>query len=241
MATLHIQPDADLVVAEFAEWVAEQADESIARRGRFHWALSGGSTPQRLFSLLATPPWQERFPWPDTVLYWGDERDVPPTHPDSNFGVADSLLLRRLIDPPYGVLRWVTEYAPAQALADYRAKLQPLAESSQAPEFDVVLLGLGPEGHTASLFPHSPVLGRQDWVAHVWVPEHRSWRYTLSLDVINQAKAVAFLVTGREKREILAEIRSASPSADLPASLVQPKSPDDLHWFVDRAAGDIGD
>ncbi|MCL5063934.1 MAG: 6-phosphogluconolactonase [Firmicutes bacterium] len=233
MATLHIEADADDLVVSLAKWVSAQAEQAILERGRFSWALSGGSTPKQLFATMAEASQQSSFPWDKTDLFWGDERDVLPTHPDSNFGVADAILLRQLSVPPRGVYRWQTEYRPPAVLADYRAKLEFLAEGS-VPEMDLVLLGLGPEGHTASLFPHSPVLASQDWVAHVYVPEHATWRYTLTLSVINRARTIAFLVTGEAKAKIVQTIQTTPPDPLWPATMVA----DDgrLHWFLDRRA-----
>lgn len=235
MAELHIHRSAEDTVEAFTRWVEDIAAESIADRGRFRWALSGGSTPARLFDYLADPSRRSRFPWPETDLYWGDERDVHPTHADSNYGMTRNRLLVHLTPPPHAVLRWVTEYGPARALADYRRKLSWCPLSQGLPELDLVMLGIGPEGHTASLFPRSPALAAHDWVSHVWVPSHQSWRYTLTLPVINRARHVAFLVTGAGKRAIVRQVLDAEPTRDLPASLVEPVY-GPPHWFLDREA-----
>ena len=234
MAILHVQPAPSEVVAELADVLVTWATEAIQARGRFTWALSGGSTPQRLYALLHEEPWLSRFPWASTDLYWDDERDVPPTHGDSNFGAANRILLRHLPKPPHAIHRWITEYQPPAALADYRTKLYPWLQDG-LPQLDLVLLGIGPEGHTASLFPESPALDSRDWVAHVWVKIHRSWRFTMTLPVINHARHVAFLVTGKDKRAIVQTIRQSPPNVHWPASLVQPTG-GSLHWFLDEAA-----
>ncbi len=234
MAILHVQPAPSEEVAELADLLITWATDAIQVRGRFTWALSGGSTPQQLYDLLGEEPWLSRFPWASTDLYWGDERDVPPTHSDSNFGAANRILLRRLPKPPHAVHRWITEYQPAAALADYRTKLYACLQNG-LPQLDLVLLGIGPEGHTASLFPDAPALDSQDWVAHVWVDVHRSWRYTMTLPTINHARHVALLVTGQDKRAVVDTIRRSPPSAHWPATLVRPTD-GELHWFLDEAA-----
>ena len=233
MSHLHIQPNSAELIEEVYAFIKQLADQAISERGRFLWALSGGSTPKQLFSLMAQEGHQETFPWEHTDVYWGDERDVLPTHPDSNFGAADTLLLKRLDPRPHSVNRWLTEYRPPMALADYRTKLQPAVEDG-FPRLDLVLLGLGPEGHTASLFPNSPALGSADFVEHVYVAEHQSWRYTLTLPVINHARVVVFLVSGKTKANIVGEIRTTVPTPALPASMVEDR--DGLHWFLDQEA-----
>lgn len=235
MAELHVHASKPEVVEAFTRWVEQIAAESIVARGRFRWALSGGSTPARLFDGLAGATHQSEFPWSQTDLFWGDERDVHPTHLDSNYGMTRERLLMHLNPPPHGVFRWVTEYGPVQALADYRGKLSRCPIHKTLPNLDLVMLGLGPEGHTASLFPESPVLEVEDWVAHVYVPSHQTWRYTLTLPVINHARHVAFLVTGEEKRAIVRRVLGSNATRELPASLVQPVH-GPAHWFLDRDA-----
>lgn len=233
MATFHIQSSDDALVAEFETWVRAQAADAIEARGTFSWALSGGSTPKRLFARMAQSGGGNAFPWAKTDLYWGDERDVLPTHLDSNFGAAEAILLRTLQSSPRSINRWMTEYRPPEALADYRNKLQRQVEGPW-PRLDLVLLGLGPEGHTASLFPRSPALDSRDWVEHVYVPEHQSWRYTLTLPIINHARTVAFLVTGAPKAEVVKTILSTPPDAQWPATMVADEGR--LHWFLDQSA-----
>lgn len=143
------------------------------------------------------------------------------------------LLLARLKTPPWAIHRWYTEYSPPLALADYRAHLTANGTASYPPSLDVILLGLGPEGHTASLFPDQPVLQSHDIVAHVFVPSHHSWRYTFTLPLINHAHQIAFLVTGESKQAIISEL--FLEHCDVPAARVNPVH-GELHWFLDKAS-----
>lgn len=218
-----------------ARWIKSVADAAVAERGLFSWALPGGSTPRALFSLLASPAWLNRLPWRDTVLFWGDERDVPPTHRDSNYGMAQHTLISRLPVPPKGLCRWQTESTPPVALAAYRRDLARLPHPDGVPQLDLVLLGLGPDGHTASLFPGTSALESEDWVAHLYVPSQRQWRYTLTLPVLNQAGAVGFLTVGPDKAPAVRAVLNPDPKDPiLPAQRVRPKSP--VHWFLDTGS-----
>lgn len=233
---IHQHVTSTVVVEELAGWIVEQANEAIAQRGYFRWALSGGGTPQQLYSLMSQDTWQRKLPWNRTALFFGDERDVPPTHLQSNYRMVNHALLSSLHTPVWVIGRWHTEASPGEALALMENQLQKYLPRvpGQAPQFDVVLLGLGTEGHTASLFPESPVLASERWVEHVFVPSQDMWRYTLTLNTINQARHCAFLVTGSSKAEIVRDIMSRQ-SPNLPASLVEPRD-GQVHWFIDDAS-----
>ncbi|HBQ95756.1 MAG: 6-phosphogluconolactonase [Firmicutes bacterium] len=228
---IHISSSVDAVVADLAGWIVDIAGQASVDRGKFRIALSGGSTPKALYSLLAKEPFQDQIDWSRTEIFFGDERDVPPTHPDSNYHMANETLFSRLRRPPLAVHRWYTEYSPELALADYRSHLTENGTQSYPPSLDLILLGLGPEGHTASLFPDQPVLNSPDLVAHVFVPSHQSWRYTFTLPLINQARHIAFLVTGETKRDIVSHI--FLHHLDVPAARVRPVA-GDTHWFLDE-------
>ncbi len=230
---VYAAPSPSDTVAALAQWLSSQAQEAISDHGVFLLALSGGSTPRQLYSYLAQPRLQKEWDWSRTEIFFSDERDVPPTHPDSNFKMASESLLTHLDPPPQAVHRWQTEYAPALALADYRHQLTMGNTISLPPSLDVVLLGLGPEGHTASLFPGQPVLGSDDIVSHVYVPTHQSWRYTFTLPLLNNSRRVAFLVTGSGKSEIISQIFNSH--LHVPASLIQPNR-GQVHWFLDSAS-----
>lgn len=233
---IHQHATSTAVVEQLAAWIVEQAHQAIAQRGYFRWAISGGSTPRQLYSLMSSEPWQQKLPWNRTALFFGDERDVPPTHLHSNYRMVNRALLSSLLMPVWVMGRWRTEASPVEALALMENQLQQYLPRipGQAPQFDVVLLGLGTEGHTASLFPESPVLASERWVEHVFVPSQTMWRYTLTLNTINQARHCAFLVTGSSKAGIVRDIIDRT-TPNLPASLVEPRD-GQVHWFLDDAS-----
>ncbi|ABC81213.1 6-phosphogluconolactonase [Anaeromyxobacter dehalogenans] len=206
-----------------AEEVARRAEAAVAARGRFAIALAGGSTPRALYGVLADPaaPWRARVPWARTEVWFGDERCVPPDHPDSNYRMAREALLDRVA--PAAVHRIEGERPPADAAARYEAALRQAAGAAgEPPRLDLVLLGLGADGHTASLFPDSPALReRARWVAAPFVPAVGAHRVTLTLPVLERARAIAFLVSGAGKRAALERLLAAGPPA-IPAARVRP-------------------
>jgi 6-phosphogluconolactonase len=222
--------------------MAQVAARAVADRGRFTVALSGGSTPRRLYRLLSDvqASFRAQIPWERTHVFFGDERHVPPDHPESNYRMAHEALLAHV--PAASVHRIQGEESdPARAAAAYEAELRRFFELSDPgaapPQFDLVLLGLGPDGHTASLFPRSPALEeRRKWAVGVFVERLRAHRITLTLSVINRAREVLFLVSGAEKAEALARVFAHATGAEpLPAARVRPES-GTLLWIVDRAA-----
>jgi len=194
-------------------------------------ALSGGSTPRRLFELLSRAPYKDKVPWPQVHLFWGDERCVPPDHADSNYRMTREMLLDHIDIPPQNVHRVRGELPPPQAAQEYRAELESILGPS--PRFDLILLGMGSDGHTASLFPDSSALDEREQAAVAVYAEHLdSWRVTLTLPVLNRARHVLFLVTGATKARALARIRAGEP---LPAARVRP-DPGTLTWLLDQDA-----
>lgn len=224
--------DPDALAERAARWVLER---SLAAAARCALVLSGGSTPRRLYERLAAPPWRDRLPWPRLHLFWGDERFVPPEHPDSNFGMARQALLSRVPLPPGNLHPMPTDGTPEQAAAAYEAELKAFYGAASLdparPLFDATLLGLGPDGHTASLFPGNAALDEQRaWCVAV-IGARPEPRLTLTLPVLNSSRAVAFLVEGAGKRDILRRIRRGE---DLPAQRVRPAG--ELWWLIDKAA-----
>lgn len=223
-----------------ADAVAEAAATAIAARARFTLALSGGTTPRHLFERLASPPWRDRIDWPRVHLFWSDERCVSPTHADSNYRMAREALLDHVPVPAAQVHRMRGEDVPDSAAVNYEAELRATLDAG-APGgpsvFDLVLLGLGADGHTASLFPGMPS-GRVStrWVVAEHVDAARGWRLTLTPPIINAARSVVFLVTGDDKAAALAAVLEgpAQPLA-LPAQAVASGS-SLVTWLVDRAA-----
>jgi 6-phosphogluconolactonase len=222
-----------------AEEFIRLAQEAAARTGRFTVALSGGSTPRALYSLLASPGYCERIPWYQVHLYFGDERCVPPQHADSNFRMVQETLLANITLPRENFHRIAGELDPAVAAADYEQQLRKLfgVLAGAVPRFDLILLGLGVEGHTASLFPGSDALNdQQHLVVATFVEKLQAHRVTLTLPVINHAAQVIFLVAGKDKAPVVKQIVGALPeAAELPAARVQPID-GGLMWLVTRDA-----
>ncbi len=200
-----------------ADLVCRLAEQCVSSRGYFSLALSGGSTPRSLYTCLTQEPYIGRMPWADTHLFWGDERYVPVSHEDNNFTMVSESLIEHVPIPSENVHRMLTEtLSPEMTTEQYAATLQeylhvfdPLSESKQLPVFDLILLGMGTDGHTASLFPDSPVLEEQTrWVAATPVPKLNPpvRRITLTFAVINAAKNVIFLIAGAEKQPIVQAI-----------------------------------
>jgi 6-phosphogluconolactonase len=231
--TLVVRETPEALAGHVAEWLIGRV---AGQAGTARIALSGGSTPKLLFAKLSSHECSARIPWARVHLYWGDERFVPYDHPDSNYGMTRAALLDKVAVPEANVHPMPTDGVPADAAARYERLLQQaygaaVLEPSR-PLFDVVFLGLGEDGHTASLIPGQPVLDeRTRWVAPV---EHgrKEVRLTLTYPVLESSRAVAFLVTGAGKAAILREVRSGR--SDVPAARLKPSG--ELIWFVDRAA-----
>lgn len=227
-------PDLDALSRAAAEELAQTAREAIAARGACHVALSGGSTPKRLFQTLAAMG-RGALPWDHIELWWGDERCVPPDHADSNYRMTREALIE-----PLGlthVHRIEAEREPRAAAEDYERAL--VAALGAPPVLDLVWLGMGPDGHTASLFPDSPAVSeKQRFVVanpvDSPVAKGKTTRITLTAPAINAARRVRFLVTGADKADRLREVLEG-PRGKYPAQLVQPAS-GDLEWLVDHAA-----
>lgn len=230
--SLRVSASIDALTGDVAARIVKCARDAIAGRGAFHWALSGGSTPKALFALLALPEWAGRFDWKRTHIWWSDERNVPPDSPESNFRLANDMLLSRVPIPPENVHRVLTELGAEEAAADYEARIQKRVPG-RGHCFDLVLLGMGDDGHTASLFPGTLDLIPADRlvVAH-WVPKVQMMRITFTPALINAAANVMFLVTGAAKAELLAKVLYGPRQPDvLPAQLIE-----HAEWWVDAAA-----
>lgn len=222
-----------------AEEVVRAATEAVAQRGRFAIALSGGSTPKSLYTLLASNA-VAGLPWARMFFFWGDERHVPPTDADSNYRMADEALLSKVPIPAANIFRVPAENPDAAAAAEsYEQTIRKFftLEAGEVPRFDLILLGLGPDGHTASLFPETAALQEKSrLVVANQVDKLKTIRITLTLPVLNAARCVAFLVSGTDKAAVLHEVLEGSgPGEKYPSKLVRP-SDGELIWFVDRAA-----
>jgi 6-phosphogluconolactonase len=222
-----------------AEEVVRTANEAAAQRGRFTIALAGGSTPKSLYNLLATNA-RTALPWDRMFFFWGDERHVPPTDPESNYRMAEEAMLSKIPVAAGNVFRIKAENPDAAAAAeDYEQTLQKFfaLEPGQFPRFDLILLGMGPDGHTASLFPGTAALQEKaQLVVANWVEKMKTHRITLTLPVLHAARCVTFLVSGTDKATVLrAVLEENVPPEQYPAKLVKP-SDGKLIWLIDRAA-----
>jgi 6-phosphogluconolactonase len=222
-----------------AEEVIRSATDAVAKRGRFTIALSGGSTPRNLYTLIAANA-SATLPWDKMFFFWGDERHVPPDSPDSNYRMAKESLLSKVPIPPANIFPVPAENPDAAQVAEvYEQTLRRFfaVAPGEFPRFDLILLGMGPDGHTASLFPETAALQEKSrLVVANWVEKLGGSRITFTLPLLNSARCVAFLVSGTDKAAALHEVLEGNAPADkYPSRLVQP-SDGKLIWFVDRAA-----
>jgi 6-phosphogluconolactonase len=229
--------DAESVARAAASRVAELARESVDEGGSFTLALSGGTTPRRVYELLAAEEFRGLVGWPNVHVFFGDERMVPPDHAESNFRMASEALLSRVPVPERNVHRIEGVGDAAANASAYESELRGLFGDTDWPRLDLVLLGMGDDGHTASLFPGTAVLEeRRAWVAANWVEKLGAWRVTLTAPAVNAARHVLFLVTGAGKAERLREVLTGEHDPTrLPSQLIRPHD-GTLEWFVDRAA-----
>jgi len=235
--SVRIFDDPSALMRAAADEIVSAARAAADERGRFTWALGGGSTPRALYRLLAGDPYRERMPWSAIHFFWGDERHVPPDHPDSNFRMAREAMLDAAPVPPENIHRVRAEEPDAQrAAAEYEAALRSffVPAPGEFPRFDLILLGLGKEGHTASLFPESPVLReRERLVAAPWVEAQKTFRVTLTPPVLNHARRAMFLVSGEEKADALRAVLEGPREPErYPAQIVE----GNRLWMVDRPA-----
>jgi 6-phosphogluconolactonase len=224
--------------AAAAEEVVRVATQSVGERGRFTIALSGGSTPRSLFNLLASNA-KASLPWDRTFFFWSDERHVGPDDPDSNYHMANQAMLSKVPVPAGNVFRIPAENPDAAAAAQaYEQTLRKFFQmESGVPMFDLILLGMGPDGHTASLFPGTAALQEKSkLVVANWVEKLKTHRLSFTLPLINTAREVAFLVGGMDKASVLKTVlEENAPGEQYPSKLVNPTQ-GKLIWFIDRAA-----
>ncbi|OPZ85723.1 MAG: 6-phosphogluconolactonase [bacterium ADurb.Bin429] len=232
--TLAICPDNDTLIAAGARRIADRAEKAIAARGRFTLVLAGGGTPRALYAALPAS-----LDWPRIHVFWGDERCVPPNSPDSNYRMAKDALLSRVPLPAENIHRMQGELNPHVAADAYEAEVRRCFPGAAWPRFDLLLLGMGKDGHVASLFPDTAALEETTrWVAANHVPQLDRWRLTLTLPVINHAAEVAILVTGPQKAAILREV--LSDDGHLPAQRVRLVD-GALCWLMDAEAATLLD
>ena len=227
--------DAGALASRAAEKFIEIAHQAIERQGAFSVALSGGSTPKKLYELLASPDFREQLDWEQIHFFFGDERNVPPDSDESNFKMADSAMFSRLKElPATNIHRVPGEAAAADAANEYEQLLKDFFQN-ELPRFDLILLGMGPDGHTASLFPESPALTENArWFVENWVEKFSAYRLTLTFPVINNAANVLFLVAGSDKAVVLNEVLHGAENK-YPSQKINPLD-GELIWLLDRAA-----
>jgi 6-phosphogluconolactonase len=230
--------DLDTLSRSAADTIERAAHHAVAARGRFIMALSGGSTPRTLYRLLAAE-YRDRVPWAATELFFGDERCVPPTHPDSNFAMARETLLAPIPGLEARTHRIAGERGAEPAAREYGRLLRATFPPSEPATFDVVLLGVGTDGHTASLFPGSPALDeRQHWAVATEAPPGVTTRsrVTLTFPVLDAAADILILCAGVDKRPVLERIRALGDAAGAQFPVARITAREHVRWFVDQAA-----
>ncbi len=238
---IRIHNDSQAVAEAAAEFILEVGREAVRAKGRFVLALSGGTTPEILYRALASPAFADRFDWSKAIFFFSDERCVPPNDLRSNYALAGKTLFTPLNIPPSQVYRMTGESSDRQAAAsEYEQQLRLATNTAPSvpPSLDLILLGLGEDGHTASLFPGASILGdHQRLIAATQSPKDPPNRLTMTLAAINRASVVLFLTTGSGKAEVVRAILDPKTEAErqFPASLVMPEA-GRLIWFLDQAA-----
>ncbi len=238
MSPLVIAPDPQHLAHEAAGHITTLAAEAIAQRGAFSLALAGGSTPTRTYRLLATEEFASRIDWPRVHVFFGDERCVPPDHPQSNYRMAWEALLRYVPIPEEQIYRIQGELEADIAARRYDHRLRD--HTAIHPIFDLVLLGLGSDGHTASLFPGTDALHEETrWVLPVFYQQQAAWRVSLTPAFIQRAQQVTFIVSGREKAATVHQVLHGPFQPDLlPAQAIRSQS-GQVNWYLDQAAASL--
>jgi 6-phosphogluconolactonase len=237
----YVEPDPAALAQRAAQYFVEMVGEAVAGRGRARIAISGGTTPKAAFQLLADPnqPWRSRMPWNDLDLYWVDERCVAPDDAESNYRMTREALLDHVPLTVDQIHRIEGELDPLEAADEYESELRESfrLEGGQIPRFDLVALGMGPDGHTASLFPHTAALHETRRIVTAnRVPQMDTWRITLTWPVINAARSVFFLIAGTDKAEALKDVLTGPSDVErLPSQLICP-STGILTLILDKAA-----
>ena len=241
---IRVVPDAESLARAAVDLFVEATTEAVANRGHAYVALSGGTTPRQMGQFLREPEHRDRVPWDRLDLFWGDERWVPQSSPESNAGVARRTFLDEVPIPVDAIHPFPTEIDdPAGAAREYEQTIRKVIGGQGVPRFDLVLLGMGDDGHTASLFPGTAALAEREALAVAnHVPKLDAWRLTLTVPAINAARTVAFLITGSGKAATLAAVLEGDRQSDqLPSQLIQPAN-GPLLWLIDQdAAADLRD
>jgi 6-phosphogluconolactonase len=233
---LHIEKDTKALSASLAEWLNNYIQQVLAKQDRFTFVLSGGSTPKALYALLAKSPYKESIPWEKLHFFWGDERAVPFEDSRNNAKMCYDELLDKVPVKAENIHIMRTDITPEESAAEYEKIVKTYFEGSETT-FDFVLLGMGDDGHTLSLFPGTEVIHVQNALAtSFFLQAQDMYRITLTAPVVNNAACVAFLAAGAGKAEVLKQVLKGEKNVDLyPSQIIQPVK-GQLHWFVDKAA-----
>ncbi|WAC12357.1 6-phosphogluconolactonase [Dyadobacter pollutisoli] len=233
---IHIGKNSKDLSSKLAEWFSEYIQEVLGKQDRFTFVLSGGSTPKQLYALLAEAPYSESIPWNRIHFFWGDERAVPFEDSRNNARMCYDELLDKVPVVAENIHVMRTDIAPELAAAEYEQVLKTYFNGSETT-FDFVLLGMGDDGHTLSLFPGTQVIHEQnDWVKAFFLAAQDMYRITLTAPLVNEAACVAFLATGAGKAETLKHVLKGEQNLDLyPSQIIKPAK-GQLHWFIDEAA-----
>jgi 6-phosphogluconolactonase len=238
VAKVNVYKTVELLNETVAEDMLSLCLACIENHGAFHVALAGGSTPKRLYQLIASDAFRDRFPWEEIHVYFGDERCVPAGHEDSNFRMANEALLTKVPIPAENIHPIHIDVDDIATSADrYNNELiASLPSDQETPKFDLVLLGLGNDGHTASLFPGTPILQQmQKYVDAVYVEKFDSWRISITYPVINAAANIYLLTTGGEKAQIVKTVMfDELPAEPYPIQRIQGRG--NMYWYLDEAA-----
>ncbi len=236
-----IFPDQTALATGLAEWITSLIEETLTRQPRFSLALSGGSTPKKLHELLAGSPYKERIDWKKVSVFFGDERAVPLDDERNNARMAFDTLLDKVPVPKSQIHIMRTELPPEEAAAAYQKTLQEYfgGNENQLPHltFDLILLGMGDDGHTLSLFPGTPVIHEEKkWVVSFYLPAQEMYRITLTKIIANRAAHIVFMISGSGKADALREVIEGKPEPDkYPSQVIEPVA-GELHFFLDQAA-----
>lgn len=238
---IRVNPNLDVLSQAAADLFIELKKKSISSKGYFSVALSGGSTPKPVYEALASPERQEEMEWEKVHLFWGDERCVLPDHADSNYKMVNQSLLQHISIPDRNIHRVPTEMDPRMAAFSYEETLRGFF-GGPLPLFDLVFLGMGEDGHTASLFPHSAGLNEEErWFIANYAPKLETWRLTLTKKAINAAENIVVLVAGGAKANMLSDVLQGNYQPyEKPIQLITPTD-GKMFWFVDQAAARLLD
>ena len=233
---MHIANDTGRLSHDLAAWLSDYIKDVLSERDRFTFVLSGGSTPKQLYALLAEPPYKDAIDWEKVHFFWGDERAVPFEDARNNAKMCYDELLNKVPVNPDHIHIMRTDIAPEESASEYEKVLKQYFDDSEIT-FDFVLLGMGDDGHTLSLFPGTEVIHEENaWVKAFYLPAQEMFRITLTAPVVNNAACVAFLAAGAGKAETLKHVLKGDSNVDLyPSQIIKPIK-GQLHWFVDQAA-----